>query len=205
MSDSIGPVWVVAESLEGKILEVSLQLIGQARKLAFELKSPVEAVILGKVAEEQLQLLFKSGADVVYLGDEPGLETYQPEIFVETIVSIAKEQQPEIILLGSTFMGRELAPLVAARLETGLTAHCTDLVLNENKGLEQRVPAYGGLISIICPEKRPQMATIARGVFQTPQIEDTRSGEVVKIQPPDGINNRIQTLEIVQEEPAGIV
>jgi len=128
MSDSFGPVWVVAESLGGKILEVSSQLIGQARKLAIELKSPLEVIILGKVHNEQLQLLFKAGADFVYHGDEPGFESYQPEIFVETIVSIAKEKQPEIMLLGSTFMGRELAPLIAARLKTGLTAHCTDLV-----------------------------------------------------------------------------
>lgn len=205
MSDLFGPVWVVAESNEGKTLEVSLQLIGQARKLAIEIKSPVEVIFLGKVANEQLQLLFNAGADVVYLGDEPEFEHYQPEIFVETIVSIAKEKQPEIMLLGSTFMGRELAPLIAARLETGLTAHCTDLVLNENKVLEQRVPAYGGLISIICPDKRPQMATVARGVFPKPIMEESRSGEVVKLKPPEGITNRVQTLEIVHEEPEGIL
>jgi electron transfer flavoprotein alpha subunit len=101
-------------------------------------------------------------------------------------------------------MGRELAPLVAARLETGLTAHCIDLVLDQNLNLEQRIPAYGGLLSIICPKRRPQMATVAKGVFTTPLQDNTRSGEIIEITVPDIVSDRIKTLEVVREEPEGV-
>ncbi len=204
MESTLGPVWVIAEQIDCRILAVSLQLIGQARKLADELEISVEVVLLGDKLDEQTQQLFAAGADRVYLGDAPDLAFYQPEIYTEIIVELAKERQPEIMLIGSTTMGRELAPLVAARLETGLTAHCIDLVLDENKILEQRVPAYGGLLSIICPERRPQMATIARGVFPMPELDEKRRGELLPLDVPEGIPGRIQTLEIVREEPEGV-
>jgi electron transfer flavoprotein alpha subunit len=138
MAEPRGPVWVIAEQMDGRILGVSLQLIGHARKLADGLETPVEAVILGQKLDAYSRPLFAAGADRVYLGDDPELAIYQPGIYTEMIVRLAQERSPEILLLGSTFMGRELAPLVAARLETGLTAHCIDLVLDENGILEQR-------------------------------------------------------------------
>ncbi len=204
MATTYGPVWVIAEQIDGRILSVSLQLIGHARKLADELGTIVEVVLLGHELDGQTQQLFAAGADRVYLGDAPDLAFYQPEVYTEIIVKLARERQPEIVLIGSTSMGRELAPLVAARLETGLTAHCIDLVLDENKILEQRVPAYGGLLSIICPERRPQMATIARGVFPMPELDEKRRGELLPLDVPEGIPGRIQTLEIVREEPEGV-
>jgi electron transfer flavoprotein alpha subunit len=176
MNNTHGAVWVIADQIDCRILTVSLQLIGQARKLADELQTSVEVVLLGDKLDGQTQQLFAVGADRVYLGDDPDLVFYQPEIYTEIIVKLAKERQPEIMLVGSTSMGRELAPLVAASLGTGLTAHCIDLVLDENKILEQRVPAYGGLLSIICPERRPQMATVTKGVFPMPELDKSRTG-----------------------------
>ena len=204
MENTYGPVWVIAEQIDSRILTVSLQLIGQARKLADELGTCVEVVLLGDKLDGQAQRLFTAGADRVYLGNAPDLAFYQPELYAEIVVMLAKEQRPEIVLIGSTFMGSELAPLAAARLETGLTAHCIDLVLDENKILEQRVPAYGGLISIVCPERRPQMATVARGVFPTPELDEGRRGEIVPLDVPDNMPGRIQTLEIVREEAEGV-
>ena len=204
MENTCGPVWVIAEQIGGRVLAVSLQLIGHARELADELGTSVEVVLLGDKLDEQTQQLFAAGADRVYLGNTPDLAFYQPELYTEIIVELAKERQPEIMLIGSTTTGRELAPLVAARLETGLTAHCVDLVLDESQILEQRVPAYGGLLSIICPEKRPQMATIARGVFPTPEPDENRTGEVVLLDLPDDLPRRIQTLEIVCGELEGV-
>ncbi len=204
MENTCGPVWVITEQIDGQLLAVSLQLTGQARKLADELGTSVEVVLLGDQLDGQTQPLFAAGADRVYLGDAPDLAFYQPEIYTKIIVRLAQERQPEIMLIGSTSMGRELAPLVAARLETGLTAHCIDLVLNENGILEQRVPAYGGLISIVCPERRPQMATVAKGVFPTPALDDGRTGEVVPLDVPADLPRRIQTLEVVREEPEGV-
>ncbi len=203
MENARGPVWVITEQIDGRILTVSLQLIGQARKLADELESSVDAVLLGDELKDQPRQLFAAGADRVYLGNAPDLAFYQPEAYAEMIVRLAKEQQPEIVLIGSTSVGRELAPLVAARLETGLTAHCIDLALN-GKVLEQIIPAYGGLISITCPERRPQMATVARGVFPKPELDDDRTGEIILLDVPDDLPGRIQTLDVVREEPEGV-
>ena len=197
-------VWVIAEQIDCHLQSVSLQLTGQARKLADQLGTSVEAVLMGDNIEEAAHQLIAAGADRVYLGNAPELEIYQPEPYTEIVVNLAREHQPEIILIGSTDMGRELAPLVAARLKTGLTAHCIDFVLDKQMILEQRIPAYGGLLSIICPEKRPQMATAAKGVFPTPEPDDSRTGETVMIDIPADLPGRIKTLEIVREEPEGV-
>jgi electron transfer flavoprotein alpha subunit len=204
MTNTNNPVWVIAEQIGGRVLAVSLQLVGHARKLADELETRVEVILLGDELDGQSGQLFAAGADSVFLGSAPELALYQPDLYSEIVVRLAQERQPDILLLGSTFMGRELAPLVAARLQTGLTAHCIDLTLDENKILEQKVPAYGGLLSIICPDRRPQMATIARGVFPTPELDESRMGEVVQLAVPDGLPRRIQTLEVVREEPEGV-
>jgi len=200
----IGPVWVIAEQTDCRLLSVSTQLIGQARKLADELNTSVETVLLGDAIERQTQALIAAGADRVYLGDAPGLAFYHPETYTEIIVNLALEHRPEIVLIGSTAMGRELAPLVAARLKTGLTAHCIDLVLDQDRNLEQRIPAYGGLLSIICPERRPQMATVAGGVFPTPEPDENRSGKIVELRVPEIVSDRIKTLEIVRQDPEGV-
>ncbi len=204
LKNNVGPVWVIAEQIDCLLLSVSPQLIGQARKLADELNTSVETILLGDNIERQTQQLIAAGADRVYLGNAPELAVYQPEIFTEIIVKLAREHRPEIILIGSTATGRELAPMVAANLATGLTAHCIDLVLNEDRNLEQRIPAYGGLLSIICPERRPQMATVTKGVFATPEPDETRTGEIVEIGVPNTVSDRIKTLEVVRQEPEGV-
>ena len=204
MQENSGPVWVLAEQIDCRLLNVSVQLVGQARKLADVLETWVGVVLLGDNLNDQPQELIATGADKVFLGNAPELAIYQPEIYTQMIVDQAKAHWPEILLIGSTAMGRELAPLVAARLETGLTAHCIDLLINEDKILEAKIPAYGGLISIICPQKRPQMATVANGVFVKPEEDEGHKGEIVPLKVPDQTANRIQTLEIVRQEPEGV-
>ena len=199
-----GPVWVITELVRGQVPDVCVELIGQARVLADELGSAVEAVLLGHGIRDKVDALFHSGADVVYLGDSPDFDQYQSEIFLECITSLVLEAHPQIMLIGSTFIGRELAPLIAARLETGLTAHCVDLVVNNDRILEQLIPAYGGMMTIICPEKRPQIATVARGVFPMPELSEDRSGEIVPVEPPNRKDNRVKTLEEVHHEPTGV-
>jgi len=197
-------VWVIAEQIDCHIQSISLQLIGQARKLADQLGTSVETILLGDNIKQQARQLIAAGADKVYLGNAPELEVYQPELYTEIVANLAAEHRPEIILIGSTDMGRELAPLVAGQLKTGLTAHCIDLVLDKDMILEQRIPAYGGLLSIICPEKRPQMATVTKGVFPTPEPDDSRTGEIMMIDIPTRLPGRVKTLEIIREEPQGV-
>jgi electron transfer flavoprotein alpha subunit len=141
LNNKVGPVWVIAEQIDCRLMSVAIQLVGQARKLADELNTCVEAILLGDDVERQAKELIAAGADRVYLGNAPDLAFYHPEIYSEIIVSLADAHRPEIMLIGSTAMGRELAPLVAARLKTGLTAHCIDLVIDEDRNLEQRIPA----------------------------------------------------------------
>lgn len=204
MNSPGGPVWVIAEQVKGHVADVSLELVGQAGRLAHQLGALVEVVLLGHRLGDQVKRLFFAGADVIYLGDSPAFLHYQPEVYAETIVSLARRAEPQIVLIGSTFAGRELAPLIASGLETGLTAHSTDMVLNADQVLEQRIPAYGGMMSIVCPVRRPQMATVARGVFPVPRLDHTRSGRVIPVEPPQDVRVRVQTLEIVASETEGV-
>jgi electron transfer flavoprotein alpha subunit len=193
----MGPVWVIAEQRNCNIRSVSLQLIGQAQELARRLGSCAEAILLGHNMKDRLEPLMTAGADRIYLADHPLLEKYEPEIYLQTIVSLAQQHKPEIILIGSTSMGRELAPLLAASLKTGLTAHCVNLELNADNILEQFIPAYGGMISITCPQKRPQMATVAKGVFPIPAMDADGDSQVISVHVPDNISRRVRTLEVV--------
>lgn len=198
------PVWVIVEQTGDVIAAVSFQLIGKARKLADQMSVPVEAILLGNDTAGLPRQLIAAGADRVYLCDAPELRQYQSELFTQIIAELAVKNQPDIMLLGSTPMGRELAPLVAGRLKTGLTAHCIDLVLDENRILQQKIPAYGGMLTIICPQKRPQMATVAKGVFSSLEPDLNRSGEIIPVTLPVEIPTRLKTLEVVQKVPRGV-
>ena len=198
------PVWIIADQENCNLLPVTSQLVGKARSLADDLGARVEVVLLGDGVEDQAANLCKAGADRVFLGNSSELADYHPDVFTDVIVSLAEVHDPQIMLLGSTSMGRELAPLVAARLKTGLTAHCIDLCINSDKILEQIIPAYGGEITIVCPERKPQMATVAQGVFQTPVADEARTGDIISIHGPFNHTGRVETLEVVIEEPEGI-
>lgn len=204
MNHDNDPIWVIADQENCRLLPVTPQLVGQARLLAEVLETSVEVVLLGEGVDIHTEKIFAAGADRIYVGDHPDLAMYHPEVYTDVIVKLAREHHPQIMLVGSTSTGRELAPLVAARLETGLTAHCIDLRINPEGILEQKIPAYGGEITIVCPERRPQMATVAQGVFPSPSPDRGRSSEIVPIRGPFHFSGRIQTLEIVMEEPEGI-
>ncbi len=199
-----GGVWVIADQFEGQINPVTFQLLGRARKIADGLKKTVGCIILGSDIEPFIQSLFQAGADIVYKAESRDLEFYQQTIYTATIVGLAREKKPEMILMGSTSVGRELAPLVAAGLRTGLSAHCIDLCVDENGILEQKIPAYGGLMTITCPEKRPQMATCAQGVFPNPKMDAKREGIAIEVAVLNSKPDSIETLEIIQEPEAGI-
>lgn len=204
MTGTDKPVWVIAEQKGNGVTSVSYQIIGKARKLADQVNAPVEVILLGNDTACLARQLIAAGADRVYLGDAPELALYQSDLFTQIIAELALNHQPEIMLLASTPMGRELAPLIAGKLKTGLTAHCIDLVLDENSILQQKIPAYGGMLTIICPEKRPQMATVAKGVFPSPEPDENRQGEVFPVTLPLVVPTRLKTLEVVCEEPKGV-
>jgi electron transfer flavoprotein alpha subunit len=199
-----GPVWVIAEQLNGKLLPVSLQLIGKARDLADGLGTHLDAVLLGEKVSGLYAQLIAAGANCIYAGDNSCFRDYHPQIYAATLVDLVHKHNPDILLLGSTFMGREFAPLLAAKLGTGLTAHCVELVLDQEMHMVQKIPAYGGLMSIVCPERKPQMSTVAQGVFQMPLLDKSRIGKIISVKPPEGITSRLEILEIIRQEHTGV-
>ncbi|NLY75537.1 MAG: electron transfer flavoprotein subunit alpha [Firmicutes bacterium] len=196
-------VWVFAEQREGKLANVTKELLGEGRKLADELKEPLAAVLLGKGIGELAQGLIAHGADKVYLADAPELEYFLEDSYTQVIVDLVKKERPNIILLGATAIGRSLAPKVAARLETGLTADCTGLEVDvAEKNLLQTRPAFGGnlMATILCPNHRPQMATVRPKVFKPSAEDPSRTGEVITVDlTKTKWDIRAQVLEVVKE------
>jgi len=196
-------VWIFAEQKEGTVAGVTLELLGEGRKLADCLGSPLSAVLLGKQMDEAARELFYYGADRVFLADSPQLENFSEDPYTEVMVEIIQEHKPAVILLGATTIGRSLAPRVAARLQTGLTADCTGLAIDEeSKNLLQTRPAFGGnlMATILCPNRRPQMATVRPKVFPPARRDESRSGEPVKIDySARRLPQRTELLEIIKE------
>jgi electron transfer flavoprotein alpha subunit len=178
-------IWVFVEQREQKLMNVSLEILGEARRLADKKGVKACAVLVGYEVKGLAEELIKYGADVVYVIDHPLLKNYTTDAYTKVICDLANSLKPEVILYGATYVGRDLAPRIAARMQTGLTADCTALDIDENGLLLQIRPAFGGnlIATIICPERRPQMATIGPGVMKKALIDEGRRGEVIEIKP----------------------
>ena len=174
-------VYVFAEQRDGVIQKVAYELIGKAKELATDLGQEVVAVVLGDGIQAAAAELFKHGADQVIVVDAPVLGEYSTEPYAKALTAIIKAKEPEIVIYGATAIGRDLAPRISARVHTGLTADCTRLEIDpETKGLLMTRPAFGGNImaTIVCPDYRPQMATVRPGVMQALEADDSKSGTV---------------------------
>ncbi|MGL5616458.1 MAG: electron transfer flavoprotein subunit alpha/FixB family protein [Sarcina sp.] len=161
-------VWVFAEQREGVLQKVSLEILGEGRKIADKLGVKLTALLLGNNIAGLANELGVHGADEVLVIDNPLLENYTTDGYTKAICEVAKVRKPGILFIGATFIGRDLGPRVAARLSTGLTADCTSLDVEVTNGdLLATRPAFGGnlMATIACPDHRPQMATIRPGVF----------------------------------------
>jgi electron transfer flavoprotein alpha subunit len=176
-------VWVFAEQRNGQVQSVSYELLGEGRKLADALGVELAAVILGKDIESACRELVSRGADKVYAVSDPSLENFHDESYASIMADLIKEYKPEIVLGGATTIGRALIPRVAIKARTGLTADCTGLAIDEERRiLLQTRPAFGGNImaTIICPNHRPQMATVRHKVMKEALPDPERTGEIIK-------------------------
>ncbi len=184
-TDDYKGVWIFAEQRSKKLAPVSLELLGIGKKLANKLKVELSAVLLGDGVEELITELIASGGDKVYLGNSDVLANYCENTYTKVIVDLILEYKPEIFLLGATNIGRALAPRIAARLKTGLTADCTELEIDEENRFLQTRPAFGGnlMATIITPNQRPQMVTVRPKVISKPTPEIERTGKIIKIKP----------------------
>ena len=195
-------VWVFAEQREGQLQKVSLELLGEGRKIADKLGSKLTALLIGNKVQNLVEDLSRHGADEVLVVDAPELEHYTTDGYTKAICELANDKKPNIIFIGATFIGRDLGPRVAARLETGLTADCTSLDVDVESGdLLATRPAFGGnlMATIVCPDHRPQMATVRPGVFEKlPLGENDATVENVEIKF-NSNDIRTKIVEIIKE------
>lgn len=187
-------VWVVAEQREGKLLNVALELLGEGRQIADKRGTKLTAILLGKNIKQHTETLIHHGADEVLYMDDANLEIYTTDAYTKVITAIAKDRKPEVILIGATTIGRDLAPRLSITLHTGLTADCTRLEVDAETGnLLQTRPAFGGnlMATIICPDHRPQMATVRPGVMAKLNADTTRTGNI------EAINTQLTAADIL--------
>ena len=162
-------VFVFVQQMDQIINGVSYELIGKAKELAADLSTDVTAVLFGFEVKSLANNLAAYGADRIIIVDDPALKEYTTEPYTHAMHEVINKYKPEIVLFGATAVGRDLAPRTSARVKTGLTADCTSLEVDvDTKNLRMTRPAFGGNImaTIMCPDNRPQMATVRPGVMQ---------------------------------------
>ncbi|WP_160675191.1 electron transfer flavoprotein subunit alpha/FixB family protein [Clostridium sp. C8-1-8] len=194
-------VWVFAEQRNGELQKVSLELLGEGRKIADKLGVKLTALLIGNNVKGLSDKLGVHGADEVLVVEHELLENYTTDGYTKVICDLATERKPEILFIGATFIGRDLGPRIAARLSTGLTADCTSLDIDEEgKYLLATRPAFGGnlMATIACADHRPQMATVRPGVFSKVDSENKAVVEEIKVNLTDA-DVRTKVVKVVKE------
>lgn len=194
---------VYVDHEEGALHPVTFELIGKARELARKIGHPVYAVLIGSNVTEKAQELLHYGVDKVFVCDNKELEYFRIGTYAAAMEAFINKVHPCAILVGATSVGRQLAPRVAARFKTGLTADCTILDIHENTDLVQIRPAFGGNImaEILTPNNRPQMCTVRYKVMNAPERSDIAKGEVVPFElVGKDLESRVEVLGTTKKE-----
>lgn len=196
-------VMVFVEQRTGEIQKVSLELLGKGKELADKLGTELTAVLIGHKMDVLAQEVACHGAAQVVVVDHELLLHYMTEPYTKALVAVINDKKPEIVIMGATAIGRDLAPRVSSRIHTGLTADCTSLDIDEeSQGLLMTRPAFGGNImaTIACPDHRPQMSTVRPGVMKMPQRDPAHQGRIeafdARLTPAD---QNVTILEAVKE------
>lgn len=208
MSDNNNLI-VYCEYDDGKVADVSLELLTKGRQLADKLGVKLEAVVVGDKLDGIENQIFPYGADVVYKVEDKRLYPYTSNPHAAVLINLFKEIKPQICLMGATCIGRDLGPRVSSCLHSGLTADCTALEIGnhtdpktkkdyENLLLQIR-PAFGGNIvaTIVNPECRPQMATVREGVMKKEILDENHKGEVINLDPTKYVKDEDFVVEII--------
>ena len=230
--ESAKDIYVVAEQRDGKVAKVTLELLGEANELAADLGEKVVAVVIGKNVANQAQEMLEYGADEVIVIEDDRLEEYITEPYTKALVQLINEYNPNIVLFGATSIGRDLAPRIAARVHTGLTADCTHLDIDmqkyfdflkatstadtaaierklgmDDKTLKMTRPAFGGnvMATIRCAEYRPQMATVRPGVMALVEKQEGKQGKVTVMKPElDDADFNVEIVEIAKDDKKAV-
>lgn len=174
-------IMVFAEQEDGRTHPIAYELLGKGRELADKLGAELSSVLLGHRMRREAEELIYYGADRVFLYDHPSLREFDVVRYKQNVVSLVREERPEIFLIGATLVGRTLGPRVAAALGTGLTADCVELDVDEGGSLIQIRPAFSGnIMARIKTETRPQMATVRYRMMKGLRRNPNRRGEVVE-------------------------
>ncbi len=195
-------VWVFAEQKDGIVQSVVFELLSKGRELADKLGVNLCAVYLGESIGNQLDELHWRGADSIYAVESPKLKDYLSESYSNVLAELILEHKPGIVLCGATSLGRSLIPRVAATIGTGLTADCTGLEIDRKRRFLQTRPAFGGNImaTIICPDHRPQMATVRHKVMPQASVDISLEGKIVKKYfAEDKLLSRTRLVDIIKE------
>lgn len=201
-----GEVWIFAEEDVGEIDQASYELLGKARELADQIGTRVGAVLVGQDGQKLTRSLISYGADKVYIVTSDRLNEFQPVPYSKIVCDLLDEHKPQIMLFSATPLGRELAPRIAYRASSGLTADCTALDIMDYKDytaiLRQTRPALGGNImaSIITQNSKVQMSTVRPGVMKALKPDENRAGEIIQYNP--DLNEADFGLEIISTEEA---
>ncbi len=205
--DQYEGVMVYCESAEGKLVSVATEMLGCGKRLANDLGQELSATLIGSEMKDLAQTAISFGADKVYITDHPMFKEYQTESTLRAMEKVACQVMPQIILLGQTSVGRDLAPRLAFRLNTGLSMDCIDLTIDpESKLLFQTRPVFGGnaLATFMC-ESFPQMATVRAKAMSPLESDAGRHGEIITIEPGmDQPSIRTKLIERVKEEVPGV-
>ncbi len=185
-----------------KIHRVTYELCGKACELAKVTGHPVYALVIGDALGESIKKLFWYGVDKIFVYDDPGYRDFRIEPYTAAFCDFINKVKPSSVMVGATNLGRQLAPRVAARCRSGLTADCTVLEMKENTDLVQIRPAFGGNImaQIVSPDTRPQFCTVRYKVFPEPEPQKDRTGEPVKMDiTPEMLRSDISVLSFTEK------
>jgi len=202
-------IYVYIEQRDGVIQEVSYELLSEARKLVTAIKHvhfDVVGILIGKDIKGLAQSVIHHGADKVIVADHSSLVHYSTQYHTDIIAGIIKNNTPDALLIGASVIGRDLAPRIAARVDTGLTADATKIEINPNESESTELwitrPAFGGNLfgTIVCPNHRPQMATIRPKVLDADFFDETRKGDIIDFKfSPNGIDKVVFKQRIIKE------
>ncbi|HCX61812.1 electron transfer flavoprotein subunit alpha/FixB family protein [Sedimentibacter sp.] len=198
-------ILIFAEQKNNAIHRVSYELLGKGKELSGKIGCSLNAVILGPEEINAPELICRGADKVYHIADSTAFNKPDELIYAENIVSLIKSIKPEICLFGATTFGRSLAPRVAASLETGLTADCTDLKTDDDMKLIQIRPAFSeNILAHIKSDTYPQMATVRYKEFEEAKRDSDRTGEIIKIQPVKMNNDLIEILEEISNDGINI-
>lgn len=197
---------------KGAIADISLELCTKGRQLATQLGCKLEAAVMGSGVKSAAETLYPYGVDTAFVADDKRLSPYRTLPHFEVLSALIEEQKPQIVLFGASSVGRDLAPRIASKLKCGLTADCTQLEIGSHEDIKTKKtydnillqirPAFGGNIiaTIVCPETRPQMATVREGVMKKEILDANYKGEIVPVKVPSTLDAADKAVEILKRE-----